>query len=156
MKTLLVFLSIIFLSNATGDTEKLKVDYELRLNRCKGNSCHSESAAHGQAYVSLENEDPSFSWGYTPVEEKVGSVAYQLRFHLSRVTNEKKNETYLVVGFSARKGTLSGKQVSWSERKFSGHNWDAFRMKSTSGTAYPEGQETIAPTLEVLKVTAMR
>jgi len=50
MKTLLVFLSIIALSSASSDTEKLKVDYELRLNRCKGNSCHSESAAHGQAY----------------------------------------------------------------------------------------------------------
>ena len=144
------------LSGASDHSEKLKVDFELKLNRCKGNSCHSESAAHGQAYVSLQNEDPSFAWGYTPVEEKIGSAAYQLRFHLSRVTNEKTNEWYLVVGFSAREGTLTGQQVSWSEKKFSGHNWDAFRMASVSGRPYREGEETLAPTLEVLKVTAIR
>jgi hypothetical protein len=155
MKILLVLLSIITVSSAASKAEKLKVDYELVLNRCKGNLCHSETAAHGRAYVTLEEEDPTFAWGYTPVEEKVGSIAYDLRFHLSRESNGKKIKRNLVIGFSARKGTLTGKQVSWSEKNFSGSNWQAFKMTSTSGAAYSEEQETITPTLQVLQVTAV-
>jgi predicted CxxxxCH...CXXCH cytochrome family protein len=155
MKILLVLLSIITLSSAASKVEKVKVDYELVLNRCMANSCHSESAAHGQAYVSLEEEDPTFAWGYTPVEENVGSVAYQLRFHLSRNSNGKTNKKTLVIGFSARVGTLTGKQVSWSEKKFSGKDWPAFAMTSTSGASYSDEQETITPTLQVLQVTTL-
>jgi hypothetical protein len=155
MKILLVLLSIIGVSSAASKAEKLKVDYELVLNRCKGDSCHSESAAHGRVYVSLEEEDPTFAVGYTPVEEKVGGVAYQLRFHLSRESNGKKIKRYLTIGFSARKGTLTGKQVSWSEKSFSGSNWQAFTMTSTSGDAYSEEQEIITPILQILQVTSM-
>src|SRR6266404_9184114 len=153
MELLLVLVSIIAVSSAPSKAEKVEIDYELVLNRCKANLCQSESAAHGHVYVSLEEEDPSFAWGYSPVEENVGSVAYQLRFNLSRVSSGKHVKRNLMIGFSARRGALTGKQVTWSEKKFNGKDWGSFTKASTSGAAYSDKQETITPTLQVLRVT---
>jgi hypothetical protein len=150
--SILILLPIVATVVRPGQTEQVKIDYELLLNKCKGDSCHSETAARGEAYVSLEAEDPSFSWGYTPMEEHAGSLVYQLRFDLSRVSKGNKVERKLAIGFSGRVGALTGKQLTWSEKEFSGKDWGAFRMKSTSGIAYSEGEETITPTLKVLQV----
>jgi hypothetical protein len=137
----------------SSDPEEVKLDYELLLNRCIGDSCHSESAAHGEVYIFLEQEDPAYSQGYSAVEQEAGSLAYQLRFNVSRVLKEKKVERKLDIGFSGRIGSLRGKQLTWSQKEFVGKNWDAFKMASTSGAAYPEKEETIMPTLKVIQVS---
>ena len=88
------------------------------------------------------------------MEEHAGSLTYQLRFNLSRLSKGNKVERKLGIGFSGRVGTLSGKQLTWSEKEFSGKGWSDFKMKSASGTAYSEGPETITPTLKVLQVVS--
>ena len=133
-------------------TEGVKVSYTLLLNKCTATSCHLENAGQADAYINLEAEDSTFSWGYGTMDEHSGNVEYQLRFHVSRTLKDKQFERSLVVGFSGRIGTLTGKQVTWSEKRFRGKNWDSFKMSSVSGTPYPENGETITPTLQVRQI----
>lgn len=133
-------------------TEGVKVSYTLLLNRCIASSCHVENAGQADAYINLTAEGRGFSWGYGTMDEHSGNVEYQLRFTVSRTLKDKQFERSLVVGFSGRIGTLSGKQVTWSERAFRGKNWDSFKMSSVSGTSYPEDGETITPTLQVRQI----
>ena len=102
--------------------------------------------------VSLEEEDATFLSGYVPVEIHAGSLAYQLRFDLSRVSKKTRVERSLTIGFSGRTGTLTGKQLTWGEKSFSDKRWSAFKMASVSGTAYFENDESVTPTLTVLDV----
>jgi len=117
-------------------TEQLRIVYELSLNRCREHFCHVEAATRSEVQVSLEEEDPTFLSGYVPVEIHAGSLAYQLRFNLSRVSKKSRVERSLTIGFSGRTGTLTGKQLTWGEKSFSDKRWSAFKMASVSGTAY--------------------
>jgi hypothetical protein len=154
MKTLFLAVLMMFSANGapTGNPEEVKLDYELLLNRCKENSCHSETGARGELYIFLEEEDPTNSWGYSAVEQQAGSLAYQLRFNVSRELKEKNIVRKLTIGLSGRIGTLRGKQLTWGEKEFVGKTWNDFKMASASGTTYSEAGETITPTLKVLQV----
>lgn len=136
-------------------TEHLRIAYELSLNRCKDHSCHVEIATRSEVQVSLEDEDANFLSGYSPIEIHVGSLAYQLRFNLSRVSEENRVETNLTIGFSGRTGTLTGKQLTWGEKSYSKKMWSAFKKASVSGAAYSENDESVTPTLTVLDVSAV-
>ena len=151
---ILIAFAAITAASPPGQRGDVKFDYELLLNQCKGKSCRTETAARGEAVVSLAEEDPTFHVGYTPIEVHAGNLAYQLRFDVSQVTGRNKIERKLQIGFSGRVGTLTGKQLTWSEKGFSGKNWSDFKMKSISGTPYSEGGETVTPTLTILEVQA--
>ncbi len=125
--------------------------YELSLNRCREHSCHAETATRSELQVSLE-EEPNFLTNYVPVEVHVGNLAYQLRFNLRRVSKKNQVERSLMIGFSGRVGTLTGKQLTWGEKTFSHGTWSAFKMASVSGAAYSENDESVTPTLTVLDV----
>jgi hypothetical protein len=148
---LALFFAMVEMSYPT-QTEQLRIDYELSLNRCKEHSCHVEIAARTEVKVSLEEEDPSFLSGYVPVEIHAGSLAYQLRFNLSRLSKKNRVDRSLTIGFSGRTGTLTGKQRTWGEKSFSDTKWSAFKMASVSGIAYSENEESVTPTLTVLDV----
>jgi hypothetical protein len=150
----LIALAAITAASPPAQRGDVKFDYELLLNKCKGKSCRTETAARGEAVVSLAEEDPTFYSGYTPIEVHAGSLAFQLRFDISQVTTRNKVERKLQIGFSGRVGTLTGKQLTWNEKGFSGKNWGDFKMKSISGTPYSEGGETVTPTLRILEVQA--
>jgi hypothetical protein len=102
--------------------------------------------------VTLEEEEPNFLTNYVPIEVHVGSLAYQLRFNLRRVSKKNQTERSLTIGFSGRMGTLTGKQLTWGEKGFSHERWSAFKMASVSGTSYSENDESVTPTLTVLDV----
>jgi|SRR5580658_10725034 hypothetical protein len=133
-------------------SEPLRIVYELSLNRCREHSCHAETAIRSEVQVSLEEEEPNFLTNYVPVEVNVGSLAYQLRFNLRRVSKKNHVERSLLLGFSGRTGTLTGKQLTWGEKGFSHERWSEFKMASVSGTAYSENGESVTPTLTVLSV----
>jgi hypothetical protein len=133
-------------------SEPLRIVYELSLNRCREHSCHAETATKSELQVTLEEEEPNFLTNYVPVEVHVGSLAYQLRFNLRRVSKKNQVERSLTIGFSGRMGTLTGKQLTWGEKSFSHEKWSAFKMASVSGAAYSENDESITPTLTVLDV----
>jgi hypothetical protein len=137
-------------------TEQLRVVYELSLNRCKEHSCHAQTATRDEVQVTLEEEDPTFLTGYAPVEVHAGSLAYQLRFDLRRVSKKSRIERNLTIGFSGRIGTLTGKQLTWGEKSFSDKRWSEFKMASVSGAAYSENDESVTPTLTVLDVETSR
>jgi hypothetical protein len=147
--SVLVLLPLIGTVSRPSGVEEVRVAYELLLNKCKGDSCHSETVARGDAHVSLEEENPTFFSGYTPIEVRAGSLVYQLRFNLSRVSKRNGVERKLMIGFSGRTGALTGKQLTWSEKNFTGRDWSSFKMKSISGAAYSEGEEAVTPTLTV-------
>jgi hypothetical protein len=134
-------------------TEQLRIVYELSLNRCREHSCHAETATRNEVQVTLKEEDPTFLSGYVPIEVHAGSLAYQLRFDLRRVSKKNRIERSLTIGFSGRTGTLTGKQFTWGEKIFSDKTWSAFKMASVSGAAYSENDELVTPTLTVLAVT---
>jgi hypothetical protein len=134
-------------------TEHLRISYELSLNRCKEHSCHAVTAARSEVEVSLEEEDANFLSGYSPVEIHAGSLAYQLRFNLSRVPEKNLVKRNLTIGFSGRTGTLTGKQLTWGEKSYKHKTWSEFKNASASGTAYSENDESVTPTLTVLDVS---
>jgi hypothetical protein len=136
-------------------SEPLRIVYELSLNRCKEHSCHLETATRREVQVTLEEEEPNFVTNYVPIELHVGSLAYQLRFDLRRVSRTNHTETSLTIGFSGRMGTLPGKQLTWGEKSFSHGTWSEFKMASVSGAAYSETDESVTPTLTVLDVAAV-
>jgi hypothetical protein len=148
-----LFLAMVTLPCPT-HTERLRIVYKLSLNRCRGNSCHAETATRSEVQVSLGEEEPSFLSGYTPAEVHAGSLAYQLRFDLRQVSKENRVERSLTIGFSGRTGTLTGKQLTWGEKSFSDKKWSAFKTASVSGAAYSENGESVTPTLTVLEVSA--
>jgi len=133
-------------------TEQLRIVYELSLKRCRAHSCHVETATRSEVQVTLEEEEPGFLSAYVPVEVHEGSLAYQLRFNLRRVSKKSRVERSLTIGFSGRMGTLTGKQLTWGEKSFSDKVWSAFKMASVSGAAYSENDESVTPTLTVLDV----
>jgi len=137
-------------------SEPLRIVYELSLNRCRDHSCHAETATRSEVQVTLEEEEPNFLTNYVPVEMRVGSLAYQLRFNLRRVSKKNQAERSLTIGFSGRMGTLTGEQLTWGEKSFSHERWSAFRMASVSGAAYSENDELVTPTLTVLDVESPR
>jgi hypothetical protein len=96
-------------------------------------------------------EEPNFLTNYVPVEVRVGSLAYQLRFNMHRVSKKNQVERSLTIGFSGRMGALTGKQLTWGEKSFCHEKWSAFKMASVSGAAYSKNDE-ITPTLTVLDV----
>jgi hypothetical protein len=53
-------------------------------------------------------EEPNFLTNYVPVEVRVGSLAYQLRFNMHRVSKKNQVERSLTIGFSGRMGALTG------------------------------------------------
>ena len=136
-------------------SEPLRIVYELSLNRCREHSCHAETAARSEVQVTLEEEEPNFLTNYVPIEVRVGSLAYQLRFNLRRVSKKNQVERSLMIGFSGRMGTLTGKQLTWGEKSFSHERWSAFKMASVSGTSYSENDESVTPTLTVLDVESL-
>ena len=133
-------------------TEQVGIVYQLSLNRCREHSCHAEIAARSEVQVTLEEEDPTFLSGYVPVEVHAGSLSYQLRFSLRRVSEKNRVERSLTIGFSGRTGTLTGKQLTWGEKSFSDKKWPALKMASVSGAAYSENDESVTPTLTVLDI----
>lgn len=133
-------------------TEPLRIVYELSLNRCRGHSCHAETATRNEVQVTLEEEEPNFLTNYVPIELHVGSLAYQLRFNLRRVAKTNQIQRSLTIGFSGRMGTLTGKQLTWGEKSFSKEKWSAFKMASVSGASYSENEESVTPTLTVLDI----
>ena len=133
-------------------TERLRILYELSLTICIKHSCHVETATRSEVEVSLEEEEPTFLSGYSPVEVHAGSLAYQLRFNLSQVSKKNRVHRSLTIGFSGRTGTLTGKQLTWGEKSFSDKTWSAFKTASVSGAAYSENDESVTPTLIVLDV----
>lgn len=136
------------------ETEKVNVRYELAFNRCRGESCNQEIVAQGETLVSLYQEDASSGFvGYTPVELHVGSLAYQLRFDVSRELKQRKAR-HLMLGFSGRVGTLTGKQVTWAENSFTGNTWGDFDKSSIAGNEYSEEDEKITPTLRLINIRA--
>src|SRR5882672_8608989 len=137
-------------------TERLRIIYELSLNRCIEHSCHVETATPGKVEVSLEEEEPTFLSGYGLVEVHAGSLAYQLRFNLSQVSKKNRVDRSLTIGFSGRTGTLTGKQLTWGEKSFSDKTWSAFKRASVAGAAYSENDESVTPTLTVLDVKNSR
>ncbi len=151
---ILIAFAAITAASPSGQRGDVKFDYELLLNKCKGKSCRTETASRGEAVVSLAEEDPTFYSGYTPIEVHAGNLAYQLRFDISQVARRNKVERKLQIGFSGRVGTLTGKQLTWSEKGFSAKNWSDFKMKSIPVTPYSEGGETLTPTLTILEVRA--
>ena len=134
-------------------TENLRIAYELSLSRCREHSCRSETATRGDVQVSLEEEEANFLSGYSPVEVHVGNLAYQLRFNLSRVSENKRVKRSLTMGFSGRTVTLTGKQLTWGEKSYSDKTWSALKNVAVSGTVYSENDESITPTLTVLDVS---
>jgi hypothetical protein len=149
---LLLLIPICCIAVPQRKTEGVKLTYDLMLSKCKDKSCHSESAGHADVYINLTAEDPTYSWGYETMQEHAGSLEYQLRFNVSRKHEENQFERNLVIGFSGRVETLLGKQLTWAEKKFSGKNWETFKMASVEGTSYSQDDETITPTLRVLQV----
>jgi hypothetical protein len=145
--------AIVGVSHPT-QSEPLRIVYELSLNRCREHSCHAETATRSEVQVTLEEEEPNFLTNYVPVEAHAGSLAYQLRFNLRRVSKKNQVERSLTIGFSGRVGTLTGKQLTWGEKSFSHEKWSAFKMASVSGAAYSENDESVTPTLTVLEVSA--
>jgi hypothetical protein len=136
-------------------TEPLRIAYELSLNRCSGHSCHPEIATRNEVQVTLEEEESNFLTVYVPIEVRVGSLAYQLRFDLRRVSKKNQVERSLTMGFSGRMTTLTGKQLTWGEKSFKNEKWDAFKMASVSGNSYSENDESVTPTLTVLRVESL-
>ena len=134
------------------ETEPLRITYELSLNRCREHSCHAETASRSEVQVTLEEEEPNFLTNYVPIEVHVGSLAYQLRFNLRRVSKKNQIERTLTIGFSGRMGTLTGHQLTWGEKSFKHEMWSAFKMASVSGAAYSENGESVTPTLMVRDV----
>jgi hypothetical protein len=110
--SLLLFLAIVGVSSPT-QAEHLCIRYELSLNRWKEHSCHGETASRSEVQVSLEEEDANFLSGFSPVEIHAGSLAYQLRFDLRRVSEKHLVKRRLTIGSSGRTGTLTGKQLTW-------------------------------------------
>jgi hypothetical protein len=136
-------------------SEPLRIVYELTLNRCREHSCHAEIATRSEVPVTLAEEGPNFLTNYVPVEVHAGSLAYQLRFDLRRVSKNGQVERSLTMGFSGRLGTLTGKQLTWAEKSFRHEMWGAFKMASASGPAYPENDTSVTPTLTVLEVSTV-
>ena len=83
-------------------TQPLRIAYELTLNRCREHSCHAETATRSEVSVTLEEEEPDFLTNYVPIEVHAGSLAYQLRFDLRRVSKKNQVERSLMMGFSGR------------------------------------------------------
>jgi hypothetical protein len=135
-------------ADATG-TEGVKLSYQLILTKCRGSSCHSETAAKGEVDLSLELEDPSFLYDYKATEAHAGDMAYQFRFEAWHALKGQAYARALQIGFSGRIGTLSGRQVAWAEKSFKAKEWKALPSMSVSGDSYSEGGETITPTLQV-------
>lgn len=134
------------------DTEEEKLRYELHLSRCRGNSCHDEIVSQGELLVPMDQEDVSSGFvGYTPVELHVASIAYQLRFDVSRELKQNQPK-HLMIGFSGRVGSLTGKQVTWAEKSFTGKSWNEFDGASVSGNEYSEEEERTTPTLRMVIV----
>jgi hypothetical protein len=150
-----LFLAVMGMPYPT-QTENLRIAYELSLSRCRGHSCHSETATRGDVQVSLEEEEADFLSGYTPVEVHVGNLAYQLRFNLSRGSENKRVKRSLTMGFSGRTVTLTGKQLTWGEKNYTDKTWSAFKNVAVSGTVYSENDESITPTLTVLDVSPVK
>jgi hypothetical protein len=136
-------------------TEPLRIAYELSLYRCREHSCHAETATRSEVQVTLEEEEPNFLTNYVPIEVHVGSLAYQLRFNLRKVSMKNQIERSLTIGFSGQMETLTGKQLTWGEKSFSHERWSAFKMASVSGTSYSENGESVTPTLTVLSVESL-
>lgn len=132
----------------TPEKEELRLAYELILTMCRGSVCHDDSATRGEVHVTLESED-SFLWGYTALEQHAGSSAYQLRFEAQHELRGQAYGRAIGLGFSGRIGELTGKQLTWAEKKFFAKKWGLFPAMSVAGTPYPEGEETVAPTLQV-------
>ena len=149
-----VLLAIVGVGYPT-QNESLRIIYELSLNRCREHSCHVETATRNELQVTLEEEESNLLTNYVPVEVRVGSVAYQLRFNLRRVSKTNQTERSLTIGFSGRMGTLTGKQFTWGEKSFSHETWSEFKMASVSGAGYSENDESVTPTLTVLDIAAV-
>jgi hypothetical protein len=149
-----LFFAMVGVPNPT-QSEPLRIAYELTLNRCREHSCHAETATRNEVPVTLEEEEPNFLTNYVPIEVHAGRLAYQLRFNLRRVSKKNQVERSLMIGFSGRLETLTGKQLTWGEKSFKHEMWSAFKMASVSGAAYSENDESVTPTLTVLEVSTV-
>jgi hypothetical protein len=128
----------------------VRLSYELVLTRCRGASCHADPVAKGEVSIQLEDEDRNFAWGNESVEEHAGNVTYYLRFKASRRSKGNGVERALDIGFSGRVETPSrNEQVTWADKLFTNTWWKAFPAVSILGRTYPDGEETISPTLHV-------